>query len=68
MFVVCEGNYYDGNQGTLWTIENDEPSLYNNSTIGSVRLTMVHSSLIHIISNYRSNLKALCSFPPNGDF
>ena len=58
VFVVCEGNYYDGNQGTLWTIENDEPSLYNNSTIGSVpQSLLVHNDLLFVAVNGSGNIQ-----------
>ena len=36
VFVSCEGNYYDGNQGTLWTITNEEVFEYPDNPIGSI--------------------------------
>ena len=58
VFVVCEGNYYDGNQGTLWTIENNQVFPYNNNPVGSVPQSIyVYQDLLFVAVNGSGNIQ-----------
>ena len=48
VFVSCEGNYYDGNQGTLWTITNEEVFEYPDNPIGSIAQSLYAVSYTHL--------------------
>ena len=58
VFVSCEGNYYDGNQGTLWSIYNDTVYEYNNNPIGSIAQSLyVYNDKLFVIVNGSSNIQ-----------
>ena len=58
VFVICEGNYYDGNQGTLWTIEDDQANPFDDSVIGSVPQSLyVHNDLLFVAVNGSGNIQ-----------
>ena len=58
IFVSCEGNFYDGNQGSLWTISDNEIHEYPNNPIGSVAQSLyVYDDLLFVIVNGSSNIQ-----------
>ena len=58
VFVSCEGNYYDGNQGTLWSIYNDTVYEYNNNPIGNIAQSLyVYNDKLFVIVNGSSNIQ-----------
>jgi len=58
VFVACEGNYYDGNQGTLWTITNEEVFEYPDNPIGSIAQSLyVHDNFLFVALNGSGNIQ-----------
>jgi len=58
VFVSCEGNYYDGNQGTLWSIYNNSVFEYDNNPIGDIAQSLyVHGNKLFVIVNGSSNIQ-----------
>ena len=58
VFVACEGNYYDGNQGTLWTIVDQEVFQYPDNPIGSIAQSLyVHDDLLFVALNGSGNIQ-----------
>ena len=58
IFVSCEGNFYDGNQGSLWTISDNEIHEYPNNPIGSVVQSLyVYEDLLFVVVNGSSNIQ-----------
>jgi len=58
VFVACEGNYYDGNQGTLWTITNEEVFEYPNNPIGSIAQSLyVYDNFLFVALNGSGNIQ-----------
>ena len=57
VFVSCEGNYYDGNQGTLWSIVDQQIFEYPNNPIGSIAQSLyVHDDLLFTALNGSGNI------------
>jgi hypothetical protein len=58
VFVACEGNYYDGNQGTLWTISEGAISEYPDNPIGNIAQSLyVHDDLLFLAVNGSGNIQ-----------
>jgi len=57
IFVACEGNFYQNN-GTLWTISEDESISYSNNPIGEiVQSVYVNENELYVISNGSSTIQ-----------
>ena len=57
-FIACEGNYYDGNQGTLWSIYDNSIFEYDNNPIGSIAQSLyVYDDKLFVIVNGSSNIQ-----------
>lgn len=58
VFISCEGNYYDGNQGTLWSIYDNSVYEYENNPIGSIAQSLyVYDDKLFVIVNGSSNIQ-----------
>ena len=58
VFIACEGNYYDGNQGTLWSIYDNSVFEYDNNPIGNVAQSLyAYDDKLFVIVNGSSNIQ-----------
>ena len=58
VFVSCEGNYYDGNQGTLWIINDNDVYGYPGNPIGSIAQSLyVYEDLLFVALNGSSSIQ-----------
>ena len=58
VFIACEGNYYDGSQGTLWSMYDNAVFEYGNNPIGNVAQSLyVHEDKLFVIVNGSSNIQ-----------